>query len=77
MKMPLQTPRPVPDTSEERKANLDSAIASVRLEGLEPTDSALDIFRRYADGELAIEEMVEEVRALNAREFGPVPVSGD
>ena len=77
IKMPLQTPRPVPDTSEERKANLDSAIASVRLEGLEPTHSALEIFRRYSDGELALEEMVEEVRALNAREFGPVPVSGD
>ena len=77
VKIPLQIPPSVPDTPEERKANLDSAIASVRLEGLEPTGPALAIFHRYADGELTVDEMVEEVRDLNAREFGPVPVSGD
>jgi len=35
------------------------------------------IFQRYANGELTAEEMVEEVRASNAREFGPVPISGN
>jgi hypothetical protein len=67
---------PLADTPAERSAILEAAIGSVRIEGLEPTDSAKRIFQRYADGELTVEEMVEEIRALNAREFGPVPVPG-
>jgi len=49
----------------------------VRLEGLEPTDAAKSIFERYVSGELTIEQMGAEIRALNAREFGPVHVSRD
>ncbi len=65
-----------------RQANIDSAIASVRLEGLEPTDAALAIFDRYVDGEISIEEMGAQIRALNARalnvrESRPIPVPGD
>ncbi len=52
-------------------------MASVRLEGLEPTDAAKAIFDRYVAGDLTMEEMGAEIRALNAREFGPVHVSGD
>jgi len=61
----------------ERQARIERAIGSVRLEGLEPTDAAKSIFQRYVDGELTIEEMGAEIRALNAREFGPVHLSGD
>jgi hypothetical protein len=61
----------------ERRARIERATASVRLEGLEPTDAAKSIFERYVCGELTIEEMGAEIRALNAREFGPVHVSRD
>jgi hypothetical protein len=67
-------------TDEERatrESRIERAMASVRLEGLEPTDGAKEIFRRYVEGELTIDEMDEEIRALNARQFGPVHVSGD
>ncbi len=61
----------------EREARIERAIASVRLEGLEPTDGAKSIFDRYVSGELTIAQMGIEIRALNAREFGPVHVSRD
>lgn len=61
----------------ERRARIDRAMASVRLEGLEPTDAAKVIFDRYVAGELTIEEMTAEIQALNARECGPVHVSRD
>jgi hypothetical protein len=61
----------------ERLARIERATASVRLEGLEPTDAAKLIFERYVSGELTLEQMGTEIRALNAREFGPVHVSGD
>ena len=70
--------KPVPDPERaERQARVERAMASVRLEGLEPTDAAKAIFDRYVAGDLTIEEMGAEIRALNAREFGPVHVSGD
>ena len=61
----------------ERRARIERAAASVRLEGLEPTSAARAIFDRYVAGELTIEQMGAEIRALNAREFGPLHVSGD
>ena len=61
----------------ERLARIERATASVRLEGLEPTDAAKLIFERYVSGELTLEQMGTEIRALNAREFGPVSVPGD
>jgi hypothetical protein len=61
----------------ERQARIQRAIGSVRLEGLEPTNAAMSIFGRYVAGELTIEEMGAEIRALNAREYGPVHVSRD
>lgn len=61
----------------ERHARIERATASVRLEGLEPTDAAKAIFDRYVSGELTIEQMGAEIRSLNAREFGPLQVSRD
>ena len=61
----------------QRRARIERAVASVRLEGLEPTAAAKAIFDRYVCGELTMQEMGVEIRALNAREFGPVHVSGD
>jgi hypothetical protein len=60
-----------------RQSYVDNAIASVRIEGLEPTDSAKAIFARYVDGDIGADQMSSEIRALNAREFRPIPVPGD
>ena len=62
---------------EERSSQVQRALASIRLEGLEPTAQAKRIFERYVDGEITIDEMQSQVCALNAREFGSVPVPGD
>jgi len=59
-----------PITDQERAARLariEQSIASVRLEGLEPSDAAKVIFDRYVSGGLTIEEMGEEISALHAR----------
>ena len=61
----------------KRQQAVDNSLASVRLEGLEPNDAGHAIFRRYVDGELTIDEMDEEIRALHALQFGSVHVSGD
>ena len=62
---------------EARQVHVDNAIASLRMEGLEPTESAMEIFVHYVLGSISADQMSSEIRALNAREFGPVPVSGD
>jgi hypothetical protein len=61
----------------ERRARVARAVASVRLEGIEPTEAAKAIFDRYVAGGLTTQEMAAEIRALNAREFGPIHVPGD
>ena len=70
--------KPITDQERtERQDRVARAVASVRLEGLEPTDAAKAVFERYIAGEMTTQEMAAEIRALNAREFGPVHVSGD
>ena len=70
--------KPITDQERtERQARVTRAIASVRLEGLEPTEAARAVFDRYVAGELTTEQMAAQIRALNAREFGPVHVPGD
>jgi hypothetical protein len=61
----------------ERQARIERATASVLLEGLEPTRAAKLVFDRYVSGELTIKQMGKEIRALNAREYGPVHISRD
>jgi hypothetical protein len=50
---------------------VSQALASVRLEGLEPGYEALSIYQRYVDGELTLEQMGAQVEALHDREYGP------
>jgi len=72
------TIKPITDQERtERQARVARAVASVRLEGLEPTEAARAIFDRYVAGDLTTEEMAAEIQALNARKFGPIHVSGD
>ena len=65
-------------TKQERAKRLHEvrqAVASVRLEGLEPGDEAQSIYQRYIDGELTLEQMGAEIETLHDREHGPVPIS--
>jgi len=69
-----------PITDQERiarRARVARAVASVRLEGLRPTEAANAVFDRYAAGDLTTQEMAAEIQALNAREFRPLHVPGD
>lgn len=61
----------------ERAETVAQSLASVRLEGLEPSDSAKAIFGRYVVGELSIEEMGAEIDALLDREYGPIHLPRD
>ena len=70
--------KPITDQERiERQARVARAVASVRLEGLEPNEAARAIFDRYIAGDLTTQEMAAEIRALNTRQFGPIHVSGD
>ena len=70
--------KPITDQKRiEREARVARAVASVRLEGLEPTEAAKAVFNRYIAGDLTTQEMAAEIRALNAREFGPIHVFRD
>ena len=42
---------------EQRAREIENALASGRLEGLEPSAEAMAIFQRYIDGELTLEQM--------------------
>ena len=59
----------------QRAKEVENALASVRMEGLEPSDSAKAIFQRYVDGELTSEEMDRAFDAHLDREYGPVRLS--
>jgi len=65
-------------TGQERAKRLSEvrqALASVRLEGLEPGGEAQSIYQRYVEGELTLEQMGTEIEARHDREHGPIPES--
>jgi len=47
-----------------RERLVRNAVANVRLEGLEPSPKALEIWQRYIDGEISVERAGELIRAL-------------
>ena len=61
----------------ERARQMDDALASVRLEGLEPSAEAKVIFERHVDGELTEAEMGAAIDALHDRKYGPVRLPRD
>ena len=61
----------------ERARQMDDALASVRMEGLEPSDEAKAIFERHVDGELTEAEMGAAIDALHDRKYGPVRLPRD
>lgn len=60
----------------QRQREIDNAIASVRLEGLEPSDGAKAIYQRYVDGELSSDEKAKAFQEFLDREYGPVRLPG-
>lgn len=57
---------------EQRARDIENALASVRMEGLEPSDDAKAIFKRYVDGELTAQEKAKAFQEFLDREYGPV-----
>lgn len=57
---------------EQRAREVDNALASVRMEGLEPSPEAKAIFQRYVDGELTVDEKAKAFQEFLDREYGPV-----
>ena len=62
---------------EQRARDIENALASVRMEGLEPSSEAKAIFQRYIDGELTLQEKAKAFQEFLNREYGPVCLPGD
>jgi hypothetical protein len=60
-----------------RAKEIENAIASGRLEGLEPSAGAHEIFQRYVDGELTLEQMGAAIDEFADRQYGPVRLPGN
>ena len=59
----------------QREREVENALATGRMEGLEPAPGANEIFQRYANGELSLEEMGAAIDAYADRHYGPVRLS--
>jgi hypothetical protein len=53
-----------PDEQTERRRALDSAIASVRMEGMELDPEAREIIERHVRGEITLDEMNSQIDAF-------------
>ena len=62
-------------TRTQREREVANALASVRMEGLEPSGEAKGIFQRYVEGEVSLKEMGRAVDQLLDRQYGPVRLS--
>ena len=56
----------------QREREVENALASVRMEGLEPSAEAKGVFQRYVGGDLTLLEMGRTVDQLLDRQYGPV-----
>ena len=61
----------------KRDQEVESALASVRMEGLEPSAEAKAIFQRYVDGELTSEQMDCVFLEYVDREYGSIRLPGN
>jgi hypothetical protein len=54
-------------TSTQKKAVVNAAIGSVRLEGFEPSESTLNLMEEYVNGQITVDELqakaLEEAKA--------------
>ena len=56
----------------ERALRIEDALASVRMEGLEPSPAVLEIYQRHVDGELSSEELDRAMTEFFSHKYGPV-----
>lgn len=49
-------------TSDIKKANVSSALASVRVEGLEPSKQVIKELNSYVAGKKSIEEIIQQTK---------------
>jgi hypothetical protein len=61
----------------KRRDYVQESLATLSLEGLRPCEATLALGERYINGELTVMELGSEIRALNARKFGPLPLPRD
>lgn len=59
-----------------RAEEMDDALATGRMEGLEPSAGATAIFQRYVDGDLTLEQMGRAIHEFSEREYGSVHLPG-
>jgi hypothetical protein len=62
-------------TRTERAREVENALASVRMEGLEISVEAQAMFQRYVDGELSSEELDRTFDMYFDRKYGLVRLS--
>lgn len=62
---------------EQRAQRVESALASGRIEGLEPSPAASAIFQKYIDGAISLDLMRAELLAYADQEYGPLRLSGN
>ena len=56
----------------QREREVENALASVRMEGLEPSAEAVGIFQLYVEGDLTSEELDRAFDLYFDRKYGPV-----
>ena len=56
---------------------MENALATGRMEGLEPSVDAKAIFQQYVDGELTLEQMGRAIDEHADRQYGPVRIPGN
>jgi hypothetical protein len=59
----------------QRAREVENALASVRMEGLEISDEANALFQRYIDGDVSSEELDRAFDRYIDRKYGPVRLS--
>lgn len=60
-----------------RAREIENALASVRMEGLEPSDGAKALFERYVDGEITSEDLDRAFASHLDNKYGPVRLPGN
>jgi Antitoxin VbhA len=61
----------------QRAREVENALASVRIEGLEPSDEAKAMFQRYVDGAVTSEELDRGFDMYFDRKYGPLRLPGN
>jgi hypothetical protein len=64
-------------TREQRAQDIENALASVRMEGQEPSEEAKAVFQKYVDGDVTLEEMGRAIDQLLDEKYGPVRQPGN